>query len=154
MTQIPGYNPNEVEAQTSFEALPAGDYVMLATAGEIKQTKAGTGSYVMLTNEVMEGEFKGRKVWSRFNVVNPNEQAVTIGRAQLKQLAEAINNADANDIQGFLDKPFTASVTYKDDPKYGPSNDIKKYAPYVAGAQQATTTAPAQAASSDKPSWA
>lgn len=148
MTLIPNYNPKKVEAQTEFDALPAGDYAMIATEGEIKDTKAMNGKYVQFTNEVIEGQYKGRKLWTRFNVVNPNDKAVQIGRSQLKQFAESIKNPDANDVSAFLNKPFVGKVTMKNDAQHGASNDVKGFKPYGVQETGATTGA------TDKPSWA
>ena len=41
-------------------------------------SQAGTGSYLNLTFEILDGNYKGRKVWSRLNLDNPNQQAVQI----------------------------------------------------------------------------
>jgi hypothetical protein len=56
------FNANTVEPATDFEPIPAGKYVAAVVASEMKPTKAGTGNYLELTFEVLEGEFKGRMI--------------------------------------------------------------------------------------------
>ena len=151
MSMIEGYNPETTEADTGgFSAIPAGEYKLVATEGEIKTTKAGTGSYAQFTNEIIEGEFKGRKIWTRFNTRNPNKQAQDIGHAQLKAFGTSVGNPNANEIPHFLNKPFLGSVTFKNDPKYGESNDVKKFT----SISESQTSGSQTTEAGEKPSWA
>lgn len=68
------------------ELLPDGDYLCEVTDGEMRSTKAGTGRYVWLELTVIDGPHKGRKLWDRINVQNPNPKAEAIGRRQYAQL--------------------------------------------------------------------
>jgi hypothetical protein len=52
----------ETQAATDFAPLPKGDYVAVATHGELFAAKTGTPGY-KITFEVCEGDFKGRKSW-------------------------------------------------------------------------------------------
>ena len=72
------FNANEVEPALEFEAIPAGKYLAVITASEIKATQSGSGSYLELTFEVIEGEYRARKLWARLNLDNPNPVAVKI----------------------------------------------------------------------------
>ena len=67
------FNATQVQPQASFDPIPAGKYICQIVESEIKSTKAGTGQQLVLTWEVLDGEFKGRKVWDRLNISNPNK---------------------------------------------------------------------------------
>ena len=49
---------NQVQPQASFDLIPAGKYICQIVESEIKSTKAGTGQQLVLTWEVLDGEFK------------------------------------------------------------------------------------------------
>ena len=73
------FNAAAIEPQQSFDALPNGRYEVIITDSEMKETKAGTGAYLMLTMEVIgDTKHSGRKLWTRLNLVNPNATAVQI----------------------------------------------------------------------------
>ena len=52
------FNANEVEPSVGFEAIPAGKYQAVIVDSDMKPNKAGTGEYLQLEFEVIEGEFK------------------------------------------------------------------------------------------------
>jgi len=107
------FNAREV-APNSFEAIPPGKYVAVITNSEFKETKSGKGMYLALTFEIIEGEHKNRKLWSRLNLENPNEKAVEIARGQLSAICHAINVPDLNDTAQLHDKPIVIRVTQKE----------------------------------------
>jgi hypothetical protein len=100
------FNAAEVAPQTAFDPLPPGNYVAVITESEEKATKAGTGSYLQLTFEVVEGQYQGRKVWARLNLNNPNDQAVAIARAELSAICHAVNVIDLKDTTQLHDLPM------------------------------------------------
>src|SRR5690606_2465179 len=78
---------DHVDPNQAFDPLPTAWYAMRAVASEQKPTKAGDGAYLQYELEIDENhhpELKGRKVWDRFNLWNPNSQAVEIAQRQLK----------------------------------------------------------------------
>ena len=79
------FDANTVQPQESFDVLPAGFYPVMITESEMKGTSTG-GQMLVLTLEVIEGQFKGRKVWERLNLVNNNEQAVQIAQRSLSAI--------------------------------------------------------------------
>jgi len=72
-------------APRTFEALPRGDYTAMITDSVLKDTKAGNGSYIALTMEIIDGAFSGRKIWDNLNVKNANPTAEKIAHASLTQ---------------------------------------------------------------------
>ena len=144
MVQL-NFDATKVEPQAPMEALPAGDYVVNITGAVMKPTKAGTGQYLELTLKVNGGQYSGRQVYDRLNLVNPNETAVQIAQSTLSAICHAINHMQLGTEQELLGKTLGVKlnrVPRQDKPdEY--SNEIKGYmAPekvQAAPAQQATT---------------
>ena len=86
MANLNGFDANTVDPATDFEPLPAGKYLAVITDSEMKPTKAGTGSYLQIVWELIDGDFKGRKLWSRLNLDNPNATAVEIAQRVARDL--------------------------------------------------------------------
>ena len=132
-------------AKPTFMPLPAGSYVARVDEIEEKSTKSGDGQYLQITWEILDGEFAGRKIWDRLNVVNPNETAQRIGRERLIQLAAAAGIATLTDTNDLYRRVVTLRLIVKSDANYGDRNDVKGYGPAPAGTSQAAPAAPAAA---------
>ncbi|MGD9126460.1 MAG: DUF669 domain-containing protein, partial [Planctomycetia bacterium] len=65
MANLNGFDANQVDPSTSFDPIPAGKYVAVITESEMKDTKSGVGQYLQLTFDIIDGKYKGRKLWSR-----------------------------------------------------------------------------------------
>jgi hypothetical protein len=124
------FQTDEVE-DSSYEPVPAGDYTMRITKSEIKTTKAGNGEYISLQMEILdEGAYHGRVIYDNLNIVNPNEMAVKIARATLKQICEAVGVKELEDTNELHGTPFIGRVKInpaKGD--YDASNGVAKYLP-------------------------
>lgn len=111
MVDLSSFDSDAVEATKSdFEPLPAGQYLVAMIDSDMKKTKAGTGEYLELTWEVLDGEFTGRRLWDRLNLVNSNETAVKIANGTLKQICEATGIKRPKDSGEFYGKPLMAKV--------------------------------------------
>lgn len=129
----------------SFEPIPAGWYTVQITDSELKPTKAGTGEYLECKMEVLGPSHAGRFVWDRFNLKNPNEVAVRIGKANLAAVAKAVGVATLQDSATLHMKPFAVKLTIRPPQNgYEASNECKGYK-----AAEGATAAPAP----NKPSW-
>ena len=78
MADLHGFNAEDVEPAADFEPIPAGKYLAVITDSEMKPTKSGNGSYLELTFQVIEGEYKNRLLWARLNLDNPNNHPRTV----------------------------------------------------------------------------
>lgn len=146
MATLGGFDANTVEPNT-FGAIPAGKYLAAITHSEMKDTKGGTGRYLELTFEVLEGEHKGRKVWARLNLENPNQLAVQIARGELSAICRAVGIMTPGDSVELHNLPLTITVTAKTRPDTGGlTNEIKGYAK-----REAALGKPAQAPSATPP---
>jgi len=112
-----GFNPQETEAATSLEGrqepIPNGRYLAAATSAVRKNNKKKDGWFWEFTFTVIDGEYEGRTVAFRFNMENPSEQAVAIGRKQMKRYLEAIGNVEPNDESDMLNIAIWITVICK-----------------------------------------
>ena len=81
----------EAPKRTSFGPLPPGDYNAMIIDSQMRITKAGTGEYLELTIQIIDGAHSGRSIWERLNVVNANKVAEEIARSQLSGIKAACN---------------------------------------------------------------
>ena len=62
------FNAEEYQPLDGFETIPASDYTASVVSSEIKASKNGKGTYLELVWEVLDGEFKGQRVWYRIMI--------------------------------------------------------------------------------------
>jgi len=140
---------NEAQEAQSYDALPDGNYPAIATASELKDTKAGNGKYLSITFEIIDGEAKGRKLWANLNIVNPSSTAEKIGRAELASLCKAVGIANPKESEELHDSPVLLTVRKdKADPT---RNVIKGYSSVGDAFEVAEKPAPKAAAPAAKP---
>ena len=96
-----GFDPNTTEAAESFrggqDTIPNGRYQAIATSAIRRHTKSGNGWFWEITFAIAEGQYEGSTVVHRFNMVNPSEEAVAIGRSHMKRYLDAIGNLNPQD---------------------------------------------------------
>ena len=144
---LKGFDARTVEPMDTFEPIPAGKYIAAITASEMKPTRAGDGSYLELQFQVVEGEHKGRLLWSRLNLDNRNELAVKIARAQLASICKAVGVLTPNDSTELHDLPLQVTVRLKKREDTGDlTNEIVGYAKKPSPGQ-------ASQAQNDTPPW-
>lgn len=148
MASLHGFDASQVPEQQEFTALPEGQYVVIATASEMKPTKNGTGQYLKFTFEVLDGVCKGRKIWANLNLVNANQTAVDIAQRELGAICRAVNVIKPADSAELHNKPLLITVAVETDDRKRESNVIKKYeAINVNGGMQPAAAQPAATAS-------
>ena len=147
MPSLNGFDAREVEPEVGFEPVPAGKYLAVITGSEMKQTKSGAGQYLELTFQVIDGPHKGRNLWARLNLDNPNDTAVRIARGELSAICRAVGVMTPNDSTELHDLPLVISVKLrKRDDNDELANEIKGYEKKPTAAGQ-----PAPAAGSAPP---
>lgn len=148
MADLSGFNPAEHEPLPDFTPLPKGDYVCTITESERRATNAGTGHYLLLVVEVIDGQYAGRKLFDRLNIWNPNEQAVAIAKRTLSSICNAVGVTSINDSSDLHNRPLKVTVgieTRKDNGEF--TNRIKGYKPAATPGQGTPAPqAPAQGA--------
>lgn len=118
------------QASGNLDVLPAGEYLAHVIESDIVTTKSGTGQYIKATFAILDGPFKGRKVWQNWNFRNANPEAQRIGMEQLKGFLEACGHPSPDRLRKtdeFHGRPVIIKVTVRKSDDYGDSNEIKGY---------------------------
>ena len=160
------FDASTVAPQASTGPLPAGTYLAHITESDVQPLKSGNGEGLKLTFEIIEGQFKGRKVWENLNIRHTSEDTQRIAQSQLSALCHAVNVIKLMDTAALHFKPVRINVTVREaQGQYKASNNIKGYesagsnvsAPAAAPAPAETPawpTAEQEAAKSKAPAWA
>jgi hypothetical protein len=135
MANLNGFDANEVDPAVGFDPIPAGKYLAVITGSEMKPTKNNSGEYLELTFQVIEGEYKGRLLWARLNLENPNALTVKIARAELSAICRAVSVMAPRDSVELHNLPLVITVAHKKRDDTGElTNVIKGYAKKSAAA--------------------
>lgn len=149
MANLHGFNANHVDPALDFEPIPAGKYLAIISDSEMKSTKNGSGSFLELTFQVIDGPYKNRLLWSRLNLENQNKQAVEIARGQLSSICRALGVMQPKDSLELHNLPLVITVKCKKREDTDEIvNEIRGYAK-----KEAATGAPQQEATNTPP-WA
>jgi len=154
MAGIGHFNADEVDTTSDFDPVPPGTYVMQIVNSDVKPTKDGKGKYIWLEHEILEGPYKGRKVWNNLNLWNANPQAVKIAEKQFAKLCKACAKHAVEDTAELHGYPFRAIVEQETNDR-GTQNRLKDYLfeDTATATKQATSTAAVQAATSGEVPW-
>lgn len=156
MANLQGFNAAETQPNEGFEPIPAGHYNAVITDSEMKPTKAGNGEYLKLTLQVLDGDYKNRKLFVNLNLANPNPKAVQIAKGELSAICRAVGVMTPNDSSELHNLPMVIKVACKNRADNGEiENRITGYHPkgWKPGDKQsepAKTTTP-QASGDTKP---
>jgi len=146
----------EIELPKSSGPLPAGWYSAMIVDSIEKPTKAGTGSYIELSFQIVDGEYANRRIWDRLNLNNPNETAVRIAQQTLAAICDAAGKSrQIAQTEDLHDVPLQIRLEIKSDAVYGDKNEIRGYrkASGSTMAARPVAQAAAQPAATSKPSW-
>ncbi len=145
------FDANSVEP-SNFDVYPAGKYLSQIVSSEMRPTKDGRGQYLFLELDILEGQFAGRKLFDRLNLVNDNPDTVDIATRTLSSICRATGQMQVKDSEQLHLIPLIADVRVR-PPKgqYGESNSIR-YLPRNAAAP--ATRAPGAYASAPAPATA
>jgi hypothetical protein len=142
------FDATTVAPQTPFEVLPAGKYVVQIDASEMKPTRDGNGQYLWLELGILDGEYAGRKLFDRLNLVNANAQAQEIAQRTLSAICHATGQLHVADSEQLHGRPIVATVRVRqgrteNGQTYDPSNEIRGYAPVSAAPHPMNQAKPA-----------
>lgn len=107
------FNAAQVQPNTAMEPVPSGNYVVMITASTKKPTSKGDGAYYEFEMTIQTGEFKGRKVFDRLNIENPNATAVQIAYSTLSSLCHVTGRMQITQTEQLHGVPFMAVVVKK-----------------------------------------
>lgn len=124
----------ELRRTSLADKLPAGDYVARVISAEPTENKAKTGHFLLLTFEVAEGEYSGKRIIERLNIVNPNPDTQMYALRDLKTLMTHGGHKNPNHLGDFSELVgLTLSVileleTSEYEGKEYENNNVKGYA--------------------------
>lgn len=127
------FNPQEhdTEQRAEFEELPNGVYALEIEASDVVPTKSGTGTVLKTTMTVIEPEeYKGRRLFTQYNLENQNPQAEEIGRRQFASLCRAVGVDSVDDSESLHFIRFVAKVGLgkpSKDGQYPARAEIRSY---------------------------
>ena len=97
MGNLGDFDATRVAPAAPFEPLPPGKYRVQIVQSEMRATKDGSGAYLWLELDVIEGEHWGRKLFDRLNLSNSNPLTVEIAQRQLSSICHAIGKLQVSD---------------------------------------------------------
>lgn len=136
---VEGFDPLTYEPTKDFEPVPPGEYPVLIELAEVQQNKKANGYFLKLQMAILDGEYKGRKVWDYINIQNPSEQCVAIAMGTLAAIGRALGIPNLNDEALLLNQVIIAHVKVS-----GEQNSVRTYSsPSAPPETPATAPAPA-----------
>lgn len=122
------FDASTVSPQQAYEPIPAGWYNALIDHSEMRPTKDGSGAYLQLRFNIIDGDYANRKIFARLNLNNRNETAVAIAQQQLSAICHATGVMQVLDSEQLHGRPMQIKVKYVPaNGNYEASNDISGY---------------------------
>jgi len=147
------FDASQIAPQASTGPLPAGVYLAHIVESDVQPLKSGNGEGLKLTFEIIDGQFKGRKVWENLNIRHTSEDTQRIAQSQLSALCHAVNVIKLMDTAALHFKPVRINVTVREAVgQYKASNNIKGYEA-AGGGISAPATAPTPTPVAEAPTW-
>jgi len=126
MAQL-NFDAREVKPSAAPDPIPAGKYLVEINESEMKETKNKDGSYLELVFTVVDGEYRGRKLWDRLCINHPNAKTVEIARANLSAICHSVGVLQPQDSVQLHGLPLCVRVILKEDNNGEKRNEIKGY---------------------------
>ena len=128
MANLNNFNANEVEPTTDFDPIPAGTYVAMITDSQMKPTKNGSGEYLELSFQVLEGDYKNRLLWARLCLNHSKDITAKIARGHLAAICRAVGVLTPRDSAELHNLPLVVKVVLKKRKDNGElTNEIKSF---------------------------
>lgn len=122
------FDATNIDPAAPRDIVPPGKYVAQIINSEMRTTKSGTGQFLWLELDILEGEHQGRHLFTNINLVNTNEKAVEIGQRQLSAICHAAGRLQLTDSEQLHGQPMTVTVKVKPgEGNYGPQNEISGF---------------------------
>ncbi len=110
MPNLNGFDANTVEpVDASFEPIPAGKYLAVIRDSQEKTSQKGH-TYLSLEFEVLDGEYRGRKVWANLNLNHPDADVVKYARAELAEICKTVGVLKPTDSVQLHNLPLVITV--------------------------------------------
>lgn len=104
------FNAQSIEPSVNFEPIPDGTYTCEITNTELKTTRSGENQYLNIEFTVLEGAYRGRKVWDRLNLYHSNEITRQISERNLSAICHAVGCEQLEDTVQLHNIPLKITV--------------------------------------------
>jgi len=133
------FDASSIEPSNGYEIYPPGKYLAQVTHSDMRVTKDGNGQYLYLELDILQGQYAGRKLFDRLNLINANPQTVQIAQQTLSSICRAVGKTQVSNSDELHLIPLIADVRVR-PPKgmYGESNSIR-YLPASGATQTAAS---------------
>jgi hypothetical protein len=120
------FDASAVEPSNGYDVLPPGKYLGHIVTSELRVTKDGAGQYLYLELDILEGQYAGRKLFDRLNLINANPDAVQIAQKTLSSICRAVGKLQVSNSEQLHLIPMILDVRVR-PPKgaYGESNSVR-----------------------------
>lgn len=127
------FDPNSEELKAGL-LLPPGDYRLVCTNVEVKQSSGGK-RFMQFSWQVFEGPGHNRRVWDDYYVYEGEPRGVAVAKARLGRLLDAAGIKEVfRQGEQMVGRKVIAKVVIEESEKYGQSNRIKGYKPLASAA--------------------
>lgn len=120
------FDATTVQPDSGYDVVPAGWYNALIDESELKPTKDGSGAYLQVRYNIIDGQYANRKIFSRLNIRNSNPVAQEIAYKQLSAIAHAVGVMHVQDSSQLHGIPMKIKVKVRKDPngQYDDANEV------------------------------
>ena len=126
---LSGFNAADVEPNSAFTPLPAGEYQAIISESDMKPTKNGLGKYLELKLQILNGQHQNRTLFDRLNLFNKSDMTVQIAKGTLSSICRAVGVLEPDDSLELHNKAMCIVVKIKNDQDGNPRNEVKGYKP-------------------------
>lgn len=107
------FDARGVEPDAPRALLPPDRYPVQIVQSEMRPTKAGDGQMLWLEMDVIDGAYRGRKIWDQLNLVNRSTVTVEIAQRRLSAICHAVGHVQVTDSQQLHFKPMLCTLRVK-----------------------------------------
>lgn len=121
---------SEEHKPDNLDPVPPGEYPAMIIDSRIDPTKSGKGKTMKLLWQILDGAFKGRKVFQNLTIQHENLQTQDIALKTLSSICLAIGLKTFNDTSSLHNQPALLTVDVRAaQGAYNAQNDIKRIKP-------------------------
>jgi uncharacterized protein DUF669 len=127
------FDPSQYEGTADFVPIPPGwQSAQIVEASRKEALSNSSSTYVFAVFEIIEGAYKGRKIFQNVTLTNQNQQAVEIGQRLLTDICNALKIGPLKNLEVLQYKPMKVRVGIKRDKDgvYPDRNQITQVRPY------------------------
>jgi hypothetical protein len=138
------FDATTVDPNAGFPVVPPGKYLAHIVASDMRPTKDGSGQYLYLELEIVDGPETGKKLFERLNLRNSNETTVRIAQQTLSQICHAVGVMSVSDSEQLHARRMLCDVRV--EPGKGAYRDANRIVSYASpdGAAPPSRAAAAQ----------